>query len=272
MFTVVVGIFFITFFPKSPTNPVSILGIRYFDEREIHILSRRVLLDDPSKIHTHTHISKQEIKSALTNWRLIPHILLTISTLSPSSTMMSYAPTLVASFGYGKLKANAMVSIGAWMLLITNLTWGFLSDKYKRRGPMVFLGILLFWGFTLGNRLVIHSKNSHLRFGILVTSVAFGSNWHPVNGSWMASNAKSAGERSITLAIFIMSANTSGIVGSQLFQAKDGPLYRTGWTVIVALVSVGLVMSAVANTQYYLLNRKKLREQPNVDVDELYKY
>lgn len=272
MFTIVIGILFITFFPKSPSNPVSIMGIRYFNEREIHILSRRVLLDDPSKIHTHTHISAAEIKAALTNWRLIPHVLLTISALSPASTMMSYAPTLVASFGYGKLRANAMASIGAWILLVTNITWGFVSDKYKRRGPMVFLGLLIYWGLQLGNRLAVTSKNAHLRFGLLVVSIAFGSNWHPVNGSWMASNAKSAGERSITLAIFIMSANTSGIVGSQLFQAKDSPLYKTGWTAILALVSVGLVMSAIANVQYYLLNKKKQREQPNVNVDELYKY
>ncbi|KJR89056.1 transporter [Sporothrix schenckii 1099-18] len=271
MITVAIGILFITFFPKSPSNPVSILGIRYFNEREVHILSRRVLLDDPSKIHTHTHISKQEIKNALTNWRLIPHVILTISALSPASTMMSYAPTLVASFGYPKLKANAMTSIGAWMLLITNVSWGFISDRYGRRGLMVFLGMLIYWGFQLGNRLAIHSANSHLRFGLLVTSVAFGSNWHPVNGSWMASNAKSAGERSITLAIFIMSANTSGIVGSQLLQAKDSPLYKTGWTVMLALVSVGLVMSVIANVQYYLLNKKKQREQPGIDVQELYK-
>jgi hypothetical protein len=76
----------------------------------------------------------------------------------------------------------------------------------------------------------------------------------------MALNARSAGERSITLAIFIMSANTSGIIGSQLFQAKDGPLYPVGWTAIVALVSVGLVAAAVANVQYRVLNRKLRRK------------
>ncbi|CAK7236665.1 hypothetical protein SCUCBS95973_009685 [Sporothrix curviconia] len=272
MFTLAIGFLFITLFPKNPSNPTSILGLRYFNDREIHILSRRVLLDDPSKIHTHTHITRQEIKNALTNWRLIPHVLLTISALSPASTLGSYTPTIVASLGYGKLRANAMASIGYWILLITNITWGFVADKTNRRGLLVFIGIFLYWGFILGDRLIIKSTNEHLRFGILITTIAFSFQWHPINGSWMASNAKSAGERSITLAIFIMSANASGIVGSQFFQAKDKPLYKTGWTVILAMVSVGLVMSAIANVQYYLLNRKKLRENPNVDATELYKY
>jgi hypothetical protein len=79
----------------------------------------------------------------------------------------------------------------------------------------------------------------------------------------MAMNARSAGERSITLAIFIMSANTSGIIGSQMFQAKDGPLYPVGWSVIVALASLALVATVVANAQYWLLNRRLQREGGN---------
>ena len=39
----------------------------------------------------------------------------------------------------------------------------------------------------------------------------------------MALNTKSAGERSITMAVFIMAANAAGIIGSQLFREDDGP-------------------------------------------------
>ena len=75
----------------------------------------------------------------------------------------------------------------------------------------------------------------------------------------MALNAKTAGERSITMAIFVMSANLSGIIGSQLFQAYDAPLYRKGWTIEVALISTALFMCIVANLQYWLLNRFQKR-------------
>ncbi len=76
----------------------------------------------------------------------------------------------------------------------------------------------------------------------------------------MALNSRSAGERSITMAVLIMSANTAGIVGSQIFQQEDRPLYRIGWTVILALVTTALVASVVANVQYWWLNRKQKRE------------
>lgn len=61
------------------------------------------------------------------------------------------------------------------------------------------------------------------------------------------------------MAIFIMGANLSGIIGSQIFQADDAPLYERGWTVIMILVSVALLMAVVANLQYWLLNRLQKR-------------
>lgn len=62
-----------------------------------------------------------------TNWRLIPHVILTIAGLAPASTMGSYSPTLVRSFGYERLASNALVSIGGWVLIINNLLWGYLG-------------------------------------------------------------------------------------------------------------------------------------------------
>jgi hypothetical protein len=63
----------------------------------------------------------------MTNWKLIPHILLTITALAPATTMGSYSPSLVRSFGYERLKSNALVSIGSWAFVVTNLLWGYLG-------------------------------------------------------------------------------------------------------------------------------------------------
>ncbi|KAM0434053.1 hypothetical protein ACHAPT_003998 [Fusarium lateritium] len=258
IFTLLVGLIFLSLFPDSTYNPVSLLKIRLFTEEEARILTKRILLDDPSKIHVKPQITKQEFKNVMTNWRLIPHIITTIAGLAPATTMGSYSPTLVRSFGYERLKSNALVSIGGWILILSNLLWGFLGDKLRMRGPLVTLGVFIFWAFAIGDRILIKSTDGHKRFALLTCTLSFGWQWHPLNGSWMALNAGTAGERSITMAILIMSANASGIIGSQLFQQKDAPLYETGWTVIVAVVSVGLVASVVANLQYYFLNGRRI--------------
>lgn len=89
-----------------------------------------------------------------------------------------------------------------------------------------------------------------------------------MNASWLALNAKSPGERSIRMAMIIMSANTAGIIGSQLFQARDAPKYHTGWAAIVGVIATGFVLSLVANVQYWYLNRKLDREEANKNTTE----
>ncbi|GJC81172.1 putative uncharacterized transporter YOL163W [Colletotrichum liriopes] len=146
IFTVLVGIAFFVCFPDQVSNPVSLMGVRYFTEREAEILYKRVMIDDPSKAHAKRSVSWPELRSAV----------------------------------------------------------------------------------------------------------------HPVNGAWVSANAKSAGERSITMAILIMAANCSGIVGKQLFREEDAPKYRQGWTVITGLTTVAVACGIWANVQYYILNKRRL--------------
>jgi hypothetical protein len=267
IFTILVGILFIALFPLSSANPVSLLGFRYFSERESQILQQRVLRDDPTKFQPRRNVTLGEVKAALSNWRLLPHLGITILALAPAQTMGSYAPSLVVSFGFDRLKSNAMTSIGAWCLLVANIAYGIIADKTKLRGLTVLVGCFIIWGLTIGNRLLVDSKNGNLRFGILITSIALHAPWHAVHASWVSLNARTAGERSVTMAVFIMGANISGIIGGQLFQAEDAPLYRTGWTVSVALVSAGFLLAGLANLQYWLLNRFQKRQG-----DAKYKY
>ncbi|KAK8194883.1 alternative sulfate transporter [Phyllosticta capitalensis] len=261
MFTIVMALLFAAFFPQSPLRPSSILGLRYFTDREAEILHHRIIVDDPRKLQQKKWINWSELGSALANWRMYPHLLLTLTAVAPNSTMTSYAPKLVQSFGYERLTANAMVSVGGWISLFLAVGLGWCSDRTGVRGPWVAGGLGLFWVFTIGNRVLVRSSDEHARYALLTMALATQLFWHPVNGSWMALNARSASERSITMALFIMAANASGIIGSQLFQSSDKPLYINGWTAIVALSSAGLFFTIWTNVQYWWLNRKLEKEE-----------
>ena len=251
-----IGVLFIVFFPKSVSKPSSLGGIRYFSEKETRILMERVVRDDPSKGHNRSNITKAEIRSTFTNWRLIPHIIATVAGLSPGPALMAYGPELVIGWGYGRLRSNAMVSIGPSIGLLLGIIWGMLADRFGMRGPVALSGLFGWWLFLFIGRLLVYSPNGTARFIAFTTAIAFQGTWHPVNGSWMALNAHTAGERSITMAILIMSANSAGIIGSQLFQEDDAPLYPVGWTMIVVLTSLALVAMIAANYQYWVLNRR----------------
>ncbi|KAH8808667.1 alternative sulfate transporter [Xylogone sp. PMI_703] len=258
LFTIVVSFILASLFPGVPNKAKSLLGVQYFSERELHIIRQRVLLDDPTKATGRSNITRKELTTALGDWRIYPHLLMTICALGPSGVFWSYAPTLVHLFGYPALKSNALVSVGGWILLVTNISAGFIADRVKRRGPVVLGFLVIWWAFALGNLILALNDSTHkvTRYAILTLAIGFSSPWHAVNGSWLALNARSPGERSIRMAMFIMSANCSGIVGSQLFQAKDAPKYHTGWTVIVCLVSTGIVFAIFNVIQYWISNKR----------------
>lgn len=204
------GFIFLLFFPRSVTKPVSFVGFKFFTERETQIMMQRVLRDDPRKRQVGSNVTPEEMKATFTNPKWIPHIILTISGLAPVSTLNSYAPTLIKGMGYQRLESNAYASMGPFMQLVMNVFWGAVADKIRMRGPIVLIGASFWLVFTIGCRVVIYSPNNHTRFGLLTSAVAFSFLWHPINGSWMALNAQSAGERSMTMAILIMSANSAG--------------------------------------------------------------
>lgn len=260
MFTISIGILFIIFFPRSVQTPSSLTGIRYFSDKEMRIILERVVRDDPSKGNTRRSISKAEIWSTATNWRLIAHVVATVCGLAPGSALMAYGPRLVIEWGYGRLQSNAMVSIGPSIGLLLCIAWGMLADRFQKRGAVALAGLFVWWLFLLIGRLLVYSDNGPAHFAAFAIAIAFQGTWHPVNGSWMALNAPTAGERSITMAILIMSANSAGIIGGQLFQSGDAPLYPIGWTAIVCLTSVALLAMVGANVQYWVLNRRLVKK------------
>ena len=146
---------------------------------------------------------------------------------------------------------------------------GWLADKTQRRGLVALGGMSIWWLSLVVTRLIVGVRDRNLHLAVLILAWTFsGGAWHPVNGSWMANNAQSAPARSITMAVLIMSANTAGIIGAQLFQPDDGPEYRMGWSIILALVSVALIAVVVANIQYRVANRIRRRR----GLPEIYHY
>lgn len=63
----------------------------------------------------------------LSNWRAWPHFVLTIVGLAPSNALWSYMPTIIASFGYNKLGANAMSSVAQWISACLVLFAGYVA-------------------------------------------------------------------------------------------------------------------------------------------------
>jgi MFS family permease len=259
--TIVIGIVFILFMPHSPANPSNILGHSYFTSREIHILTHRVAIDNPAQSSGHKYVKWADIKAAFSRWYIYPQLIVSFCCIAIISPLGTYQPSIIASYGYDRLQANALSSVGNWIVIALNLSFGWIADKTQRRGLLILLAAVLSFAFCLATRQLATSTSRDLKYGILTCTTLWGSVAHPLNGSWLAVNISNPAERSITMALLIMTANAAGLAGAQIFQSYDAPHYRTGFTVILTLASVALVFSIGSNAQYLWLNKKLARKE-----------
>ena len=64
----------------------------------------------------------------------------------------------------------------------------------------------------------------------------------------------------------IMGANIAGIYGAQIFRSEDKPFYRRGFSVAIAVLSVGLLLAIVRLVDDHIRRRRNKRIQPEVSA------
>ncbi|KAM3531314.1 hypothetical protein NHJ13051_000882 [Beauveria bassiana] len=267
-FTVFCGLIFGFCLPDSFRNPHSTFLPRYswFTEREIHILQTRVLIDDPMKGQKKKKIPLGAFKRAASgmtppmrflDWRIWIHFLITLCNNGPQRAFDTYAPSIVTSFGFSGLSSNALAAVGLFLQVPVSFTFSWFSDKFNRRGETVMIGL---FGHLLGyilNRAFTQVNSRGVRyFGVIWTQM-FGTFSHPLNIAWLSLTCHDSEQRALAMAGVIMNANIAGIYGAQIFRSDDKPLYRRGFSVAIAILSFGFVLSVTR----WLDERLRLRRK-----------
>ncbi|KAK3341993.1 major facilitator superfamily domain-containing protein [Lasiosphaeria hispida] len=269
-FTIFSGFVLGFFLPDSFRNPCPTFlpGFSFFSKRELHILQTRVLLDDPMKGKKKKRINWGAFKRAFTNWRLWVHVLITLANNGPQRAFDTYSPSIVSSFGFGALRSNAMASVGLFLQIPMSWTFSWFSDHFNRRGETVvaalschLLGYIFNRSFTelVGLRGVRY-------FGVVWTQT-FGTFSHPLNIAWMSLTCEDSEVRALAMAMVIMGANIAGIYGAQIFRADDKPFYRRGFSINIAVLTVGLVL-AIGRLIDDVLRRRRFKRSQIEPVTE----
>ncbi|GJN72225.1 hypothetical protein PLIIFM63780_005442 [Purpureocillium lilacinum] len=246
-FTVLGGFVFGFFLPDSFRNPRSTFlpNVQWFTERELHILQTRVLIDDPMKGRKKKRIGGDAFKRTFMDWRIWVHFLITLCNNGPQRAFDTYAPSIVTSFGFGSLVSNAMAAVGLFLQVPMSFAFSWVSDRFNRRGETVMVGFFCHLLGYIFNRTFTDVPLRGVRYFGVVWTQTFGTFSHPLNIAWLSLACTDSEQRALAMAGVIMNANIAGIYGAQIFRADDKPLYRRGFSVAIAVLSVGLVLAVV---------------------------
>ncbi|KAF6795885.1 transporter YIL166C-like protein 11 [Colletotrichum sojae] len=260
VFTMVVGLSLLFLLPGSPDTPNPLLspGVIRFNNPERAILTRRLQLDDSEKRPgaQGTSIPPRLVLDTILHWRRWPHFLSSFAVFSTWSPLTTYTPSIIMSLGFDRIQANALAAVGASLSLVIVFLFAYISDKTNRRGLSVIFAHFCY----LITLIVARTAHPHVgkwsRWGLWTAVNAFAVGYHPANNSWVQLNCREPGERSISIAMWVMLSISGLMVGTQYYRANDTPFYQTGLRTQVIMVSVGMAFAILQVVIYTVHNRR----------------
>lgn len=202
--TIGVGLVFFAFLPPRVGDGRPWIGFgrwSYFSPRESHILVRRVLLDDPAKTAGHLRISARDVAATARRPRILAHTVITLTATVPVGAINTYGPSVIKSFGYSAVHANALASVGPFIAVVMVVTLGWLCDWTGRKGPFVlFAAVWSVIAFTCLREGTEEGWSTGRKYAAVVFSMATNSVVHIQNVGWLSANCQSPQERSVAMA------------------------------------------------------------------------
>jgi nitrate/nitrite transporter NarK len=128
------------------------------------------------------------------------------------------------TLGFNRIQANALASVGAFLALGVVFFFGWLSDRTNKRGVAVISAQVCYLIILIIARSVHPYVGKWSRWGLWTSINAFAIGYHPVHNSWVQLNCEDPRERSISIAMWVMSAISGLMAGTQYFRGDDLPL------------------------------------------------
>ncbi|QPC62780.1 hypothetical protein HYE67_005011 [Fusarium culmorum] len=259
-FTLVIFFVFVLFLPRSPIHTKPIHGrFDLFSARERDIMHHRIYQEDISKTEAHAHISFGGIIAALTDYRLWIHTILNVVALAPKGGLQLYGPTIIRSLGFSKINSNLLNSVSSFCVVILSFAIAWASDRTKQRGlwcMVAFVWSIAFSGALFGST----DQDKWTKYALFTLLSSGNALSQGLNDAWLSINVRSAGKRSIGLALVVIGSNAGGLAGKQLFRESDAPKYKRGFLAIILLYTAALPITAGIIWVYWRQNKKVERD------------
>ncbi|RDW71464.1 hypothetical protein BP6252_08027 [Coleophoma cylindrospora] len=265
VFTIFVSMLLLLYLPGSPEYPEPLLtnGLVRISKDEARALQRRIAADNPDGIShpQHLRIKPKKVWQTICHWQRWPTFLATSLIFSTWSPLTTYTPTIIMSFGFDRTEANALASVGGLVALFVVFLFAYISDRSNQRGLTVAAAVSCYLITLIVARTTQpHTVGRWAKFGLWTAVNGFAVGYHPVHNTWLQLNSADPIERSISIAMWVMSANTGMMYGTQYFRADDLPLYSRGLSTMIGLVSAGLCLVFLQRAIYVVCNRRLANE------------
>ncbi|KEQ68636.1 putative pantothenate transporter [Aureobasidium namibiae CBS 147.97] len=231
----------------------------WFTDREVKIVVNRVLRDDPSKgdMHNRQAITIRRLWQSLTDYDLWPIYALGLVVFIPATPVTNYLSLTLRHLGFSTFNTNLLTIVPNAVTIITLLGITWLSEKVKERSFIACIQNLWMMPCLIALRWWSGSGvNVWGTYALLVVLLGY-PYCHAILVAWTSRNAGSVRTRTISAAVYNMSVQAGGVIGSNIYRQDDKPLYHRGNMQLVAVNCLAIALYALAKAYYVFRNKQR---------------
>ncbi|KEZ46290.1 hypothetical protein SAPIO_CDS1211 [Scedosporium apiospermum] len=199
-------------------------------------------------------------KDAFRDWQVYLSVVIYLGISVSTYGLVFGLPTIISTLGYTARRAQLMTIPPYVTACVLTIVVAHFSDKFKRRGYFIVGSLLL---SIVGFVIAIATSNSEnlakLTYaGCFLACCGFFPAFPGVI-SWLANNLAGPYKRAIGMSLQISLGNTGGLIGSNIYLAREKPHYRLGYGISIGFIGLGII---AAGTMLFILsaiNKKRER-------------
>ncbi|KAI1372804.1 MFS general substrate transporter [Hypoxylon crocopeplum] len=267
LITGTVGLLSFVMMPPGPTQTASWSRGKngWFTAREEMIMVNRVIRDDPSKgtMHNRQPITPRLLWKSLTDVDLWPIYFIGLTFNIPTFSPQQYLSLSLRGLGFDTFQTNLLTIPYLVLKIVNMLALATLAEYTKQLAACA--SIFQFWclPFLIYLRVVDTTQVSKwLTWGMISLLLAA-----PLVG-WISRNSNTVRSRAVGAALYNMFLQAGVIISSNIYRSDDAPLYRRGNSILIGILSLNLVLYALAKSYYVWRNRKRESKWNEMSQDE----
>ncbi|KAI4650467.1 hypothetical protein J4E93_002823 [Alternaria ventricosa] len=270
LLTVIIAILSYLYLPTAPTSTKNVLWRQgWFTEREEVIMVNRILRDDPAKGLTALKepATFRDIRAAWSDSSMWGLYFIGLVAYIPASPVQGYLTLTLKRLGFSTFNSNMLTIPSAALQVVTMLALAYSSDYFNERTFHCIFGEFWIMPLLIALLTLPDGGREWGRFS-LITLISGYPYFHPLVSSWISENTFDVKKRAITAATYNVIVQIGSLISSQIYRKYDGPYYKQGNSVLVAICALSVITFLVQRQTLVRLNKKKQKQWDQMTSEE----
>ncbi|KAH7383871.1 major facilitator superfamily domain-containing protein [Pyrenochaeta sp. MPI-SDFR-AT-0127] len=242
--------------PDSPETA------KFLTQAERDLLVRRLANDSGSgqgRATNNDKITKQHIFAGLSDWKIWAATVIFWGNTVGVYGFTATVPSVINGLGYSSANAQLLtIPVYVFAAIIT-LIFAWASDLSRKRSPYIIGGYSIAICGFIAQLAIPHPRYPGLTYGFLFPVAAGLYCPFTCLVSWIGNSLAPSSKRAVGMALLISVGNMGGIMGSNIYFAREAPKYTTGFAASLAMCCSAILMTFVLRWAYAKENRKRDR-------------